>query len=104
MLITILSNYHISIKMNRIIGIDDIININNLDQNNVKIVQKYHTKIFYVGYVIPNNFNLYNSLSTVEVVIFIKINGNNYLRVTPIDESKVASRSMKNYGAKLKIF
>ena len=40
----------------------------------------------------------------MEVVIFIKINGNNYLRVTPIDESKVASKSMKNYGAKLKIF
>ena len=77
---------------------DDIINIKNFDQNNIKIVEKSYKNIFiyYIGYVTIKNLTCVKISSVNPLYLtFGKVNGyfeeieeNKCLTVVPTNESK----------------
>ena len=83
---------------------DDIINIKNLDLNNIKIdVKPYKTiLIHYVGYETPNSIKrLYFIISNANGYIE-ESNGDKYLTIIPIDESKGKLEKYEKIWSKMK--
>ena len=80
-----------------------IINIKNFDPNNIKIDEKSHKNID-LKYVKINSVNpLYLIINKVNGY-FEEINGNKYLTLVPINESKEKlKKNMKTYGIKSEI-
>ena len=90
---------------------DDMINIMNFDPNNINVDEKLYRNIL-IYYLIFLFFYSYVTLNSVKLLYLIisKINeyieegnGNKYLTLVQIDESKDTLTIMKKYGRKSKI-
>ena len=90
---------------------DDIINIKDFDQNNIKIVEKSYKNIFiyYIGYVTIKNLT-YVKISSVNplYLIFGKVNGyfeeieeNKCLTLVPTNESKEIIKKYEELWSKI---
>ena len=100
----------IGVKNHTYYFFDDIINIKNFDQNEVKIDEKPYKNIliYYIGYVTIKD-SKYLKIDSVNPLYLIinKVNGyfeeiskNKYLSLVPTNESKEIIKNMKNCGVK----
>ena len=75
---------------------NDIISIENVDPNNIKIDEKSYKNIliYYIGYVTIKKYLKFNSVDPLYLMFnkmnryFEEINGNKYLMLVPTNESK----------------
>ena len=83
---------------------NDIIYIENVDPNNIKINEKSYKSIliYYIGYeTIKKNLQIY-SVNPMQYTFgkvkgyFEEINGNKYLTLVPTNESKEKIKRIKN--------
>ena len=101
----------IDIKNQTYYFFNDIINIKNFDQNNIKIHEKSYRNIltYYIGYVtIKDSKHVKIYRLNPLYLIFNKVNGyfeeinkSKYLTLVPTNESK--EKKMKNFGVKWEI-
>ena len=108
------SDYHISIKMNKVKEIDiknpmryffnDLINIKNVDPNKIKTEKKPYKNVlfYYIRYVATNSVKiLYLIINEVNGCIE-ESNGNTYMTLAPTDESIDTLKNYKEIWSKIR--
>ena len=104
---------NLSIKNRAYYLFDDIVNIKNFYENNIKIDEKSYENIhiYYIGYRTIKDSQYIKINSVIPLfLIFSKVNGyfeeirgNKYLMLVPSNESKKKKKNMKNCGVKSEI-
>ena len=89
---------------------NDMTDIECFDLINIKIGEKsYKILIYYIGYVTIKEYIKIYSVNPLYLIFryangyFEGINGNRYLTLFPLNESKEKFKNIKNWGVKLEI-